>query len=142
MTVGFEVSLMRVIIISGVSRSGKTTLAKKLLQKLPVALVDGDAIVNGFLVGIKDKKLLKCNSKQGFWNYLELFFVEHIRASQHSVVLLETELLTPRNYINFARYFDQKDYNIIYTHSANNYPRLTPQKCFEVKKFTYLIKSI
>ena len=29
-----------------------------------------------------------------------------------------------------------------YTHSANNYPRLTPQKCFEVKKFTYLIKSI
>ena len=30
----------------------------------------------------------------------------------------------------------------IYTRSTNNYLRLTPQKRFEVKEFTYLIKSI
>jgi hypothetical protein len=109
--------MTNLIIISGVSRSGKTELTKKLLNIRSSNFISVDAIVNGlFLTQEFIEYDKKHKDKDKNYLYLEPILVEIIRVSSvvASTIIVETELLVPWNYKKFEKLFDPKKFKLHY----------------------------
>lgn len=105
-------------------RSGKTSLAKKLIKRGDFALIDGDAIVQGFLKGFNNSDFnpnqftshLKKIEIQ--YNHFKKFIFEYIQVlkySKYKNILLESEIMTPVLFTDFRSLFATNEFNVIYS---------------------------
>ena len=116
--------MTNLIIISGVSRCGKTQLASQLVKKGckqgNFVVISGDAIINGLLRGLPNKDFVQYNnkhhSKDKNYQYIKGFLVEYIKVidGHYSNIILESELLTPYNWLDFKNSIQDLGFNLIY----------------------------
>ncbi len=109
--------MTNLIIITGVSRSGKTQLTKKLLNLPNSTFISGDALINGLLLTNEFNEYNKKNqSKDANYQYLESILVEIIKITSctASTIIVDTELLVPVNYDRFKKLFDPEEFELNY----------------------------